>query len=256
MVQPCFSRPLVGITACRRWLSDMPYHVAGGKYVRAVSDGANGSPLLVPALGDDLDIASLVARLDGLLITGSPSNVLPDHYGGEPSEPGTLHDPDRDATTLPLIRAGLAAGLPILGICRGLQELNVALGGTLHQRVHELPGKQDHRWNDDDPIEVQYGPAHPVHLTEGGTLAAILGVRETMVNSLHWQGIDHLAPRLQVEALAPDGLIEAVSVVDVPTFAMAVQWHPEWNFRDNPASRALLAAFGAATRRRAEGRSP
>jgi putative glutamine amidotransferase len=246
-----FARPLVGITACCRWLSDMPYHVAGGKYVRAVSEGAHGVPLLIPALGRDLDIAQLVARLDGLLVTGSPSNVLPDHYGGEPSEPGTLHDPDRDATTLPLIRAALSAGLPVLGICRGLQELNVALGGTLHQRVHELPGKHDHRWKDEDPVEVQYAPAHPVQILEGGVLAQVIGIGEIVVNSLHWQGIDRLAAGLRVEAQAPDDLIEAVSVPTAPAFAVAVQWHPEWSFRNDPASRALLAAFGTAARSRA-----
>lgn len=250
-VQPHSAKPLIGITACCRWLSDMPYHVAGGKYVRAVSDGADGVPLLIPALGDSLDIVRLVERLDGLLITGSPSNVLPDHYGGEPSEPGTLHDPDRDATTLPLIRAGLATGLPILGICRGLQELNVALGGTLHQKVHELAGMHDHRWDDADPIEVQYGPAHAVHIVDGGVLARVLGVRKIQVNSLHWQGINRLADGLQVEARAPDHLIEAVSVTAARTFAVAVQWHPEWNFRDTPASQALLNAFGAAARARA-----
>jgi len=239
-------RPVVGI---------MPYHVAGGRYVRAVSDGAGGVPLLIPALGRDLDLDRLVARLDGLLVTGSPSNVSPDHYGGEPSEPGTLHDPDRDATTLPLIRAALAAGLPLLGICRGLQELNVALGGTLHQRVHELPGKHDHRWNEADPIDVQYGPAHPVRILEGGVLARLLGVGETVVNSLHWQGIDRLAAGLRVEAQAPDDLIEAVSVTAAPAFAVAVQWHPEWGFRENPASRTLLAAFGVAARTRASHRA-
>ncbi len=249
------ARPLIGISACCRLVSDMPYHVAGDKYVRAVSDGASGIPVLIPALGPAIDLALLVARLDGLLITGSPSNVLPEHYGGEPSEPGTLHDPDRDATTLPLIRAALEAGVPLLGICRGLQELNVALGGTLHQRVHEIPGKNDHRWNDDDPVDVQYALAHPVRLVEGGVLSGILGVSEISVNSLHWQGLDRLADRLRVEAYAPDDLIEAASVPDAPGFALAVQWHPEWRFQENPVSRTLLAAFGAAASARAAARS-
>ena len=232
----------------------MPYHAAGDQYLRAVLDGAGGLPLLIPALGGPLEAGELAARLDGLLITGSPSNILPDHYGGEPSEPGTLHDPDRDATTLPLIRAALAAGVPLFGICRGLQELNVALGGTLHQRVHELPGKHDHRWDDADPLEKQYGPAHPVRVCPGGVLERALGAGEITVNSLHWQGIDQLAAGLRVEAEAPDGLIEAVSVRDAATFALAVQWHPEWRFAENPASQALLGAFGAAARARAGGR--
>jgi len=244
-------RPLVGITACCRLLGDMPYHVAGDKYARAVFDGAGALPVLIPALGGALNIAELVESLDGVLITGSPSNVLPEHYGGEESEPGTLHDPDRDATTLPLIRAALAAGVPVLGICRGLQELNVALGGTLHQKVHELPGKNDHRWNDDDPLDKQYGPAHPVRVVPGGALARIVGAGEITVNSLHWQGIARLAPGLRVEAEAHDGLIEAISVDDAKAFAIGVQWHPEWRFSTNPASVALLAAFGAAARERA-----
>ncbi|MEI6560039.1 MAG: gamma-glutamyl-gamma-aminobutyrate hydrolase family protein [Rhodospirillaceae bacterium] len=252
-------RPLIGVTACQRQLEDLPHHVTGDKYLRAVLDGAGGLPLLVPALGAPLAADEVADRLDGLLITGSPSNILPAHYGGAPSLPGTLHDPERDATTLPLIRAALAAGVPLLGICRGLQELNVALGGTLHQRVHELPGKHDHRWDDDESLEEQFGPAHPVRIRAGGLLDALLaGVRapgaELTVNSLHWQGLDRLAPGLRVEAEAPDGLVEAVSLPAAPAFALAVQWHPEWRFAENPASRALLEGFGAAARVRAAGR--
>ncbi len=247
-------RPLIGVTTCRCLIEDMPSHAAGDKYLRAVLDGAHGLPLLIPALGGALAAEETTARLDGLLITGSPSNILPEHYGGAPSEPETLHDPDRDATTLPLIRAALAAGVPLLGICRGLQELNVALGGTLHQRVHELPGMHDHRWDDEDPLDTQYGPAHPVRVRPGGLLAPLLGAREIAVNSLHWQGIDQLAPGLRIEAEAPDGLIEAVSVEAAPAFALAVQWHPEWRFSENPESLALLEAFGASARTRAESR--
>ena len=253
-VSPRSRRPLIGVTACRYEIDDMPYHAAGDTYLRAVLEGAGALPFLVPAFGDRVEAAEVAARLDGLLITGSPSNILPDHYGGDPSEPGTLHDPERDATTLPLIRAALAAGVPLLGICRGLQELNVALGGTLHQRVHELPGKHDHRWDDEDPLDTQYGPAHPVRIRPGGALARLVGAGEITVNSLHWQGIDRLAPGLAVEAEAPDGLVEAVSVAAAPAFAVAVQWHPEWRFAENPASLALLRAFGAAARTRAEAR--
>ncbi len=229
----------------------MPYHVAADKYVHAVLRGARALPFLIPAPDDGIDAAMIAERLDGLLVTGSPSNILPEHYGGDPSEPGTLHDPARDAITLPLIRTCLERGIPLLGICRGLQELNVALGGTLHQKVHELPGMQDHRWHDADPIETQYGPAHPVRILNGGVLAEIIGAGRITVNSLHWQGIDRLAPGLRAEAEAEDGLIEAVSVESAPAFAVAVQWHPEWRFAENPASVALLQAFGAAARIRA-----
>jgi putative glutamine amidotransferase len=239
-------KPLVGIPACVRVQGDHPVHLTGDKYIRAVSEGAGALPLLVPALGDGIDLDDLVARLDGLLVTGSASNVEPHHYGGPPSAKGTLHDPARDATTLPLIRAALAAGVPLLGICRGFQELNVALGGTLHQRVHEVPGLSDHREDETAPLEVQYGPAHSVTLVPGGVLARLAGGNEVRVNSVHGQGIDRLAPALAVEATAPDGLVEAVRVADAPAFALAVQWHPEWRFRDDPLSTALFAAFGQA----------
>lgn len=246
--------PLVGVPCCARMLGDHPFHMAGDKYIRAVSDGAGALPLLIPALGAGIDVPALVARLDGLLVTGSPSNVEPHHYGGPASATGTLHDAERDATTLPLLRAALAAGVPVLAICRGIQELNVALGGTLHQKVHEVPGHDDHREDEEAPLEVQYGKAHPVRLTPGGLLAGITGATEIQVNSLHGQGIDRLAPGLAVEAVAPDGLVEAVRVVDAPAFAVGVQWHPEWRFHEDPPSAALLATFGAAVRARRDAR--
>lgn len=248
-------KPLIGIPACARMMGEHPFHVAGDKYVRAVSDGAGALPMLIPALGTALDIDDLVERLDGILVTGSPSNVEPQHYGGAPSEPGTLHDPARDATTLPLIRAALEKGVPLLGICRGLQELNVALGGTLHQRVHERPGHGDHREDKQAPLAVQYGPAHGVRLTPDGVLCGLAhGAAEVRVNSLHGQGIDRLADGLIVEATAPDGLVEAVRVAGAPAFALAVQWHPEWRFWEDPLSTALLRAFGSAAAERARRR--
>lgn len=247
-------KPLIGIPACARMMGAHPFHVAGDKYIRAVSEGAGALPLLIPALGDGLDLDDLLARLDGVLVTGSASNVEPHRYGGPPSAEGTLHDPARDATTLPLIRAALAAGVPLLGICRGFQELNVALGGTLHQRVHDVPGLSDHREDDTAPLEVQYGPAHSVTLAPGGVLARLAGCGAVRVNSVHGQGIDRLAPGLAVEARAPDGLVEAVRVADAPALALAVQWHPEWRFQENPLSSALFAALGDAAAERARRR--
>jgi putative glutamine amidotransferase len=240
--------PLVGIPCCHRSIGQHGYHVAGDKYIRAVAEGSGAVPLLIPALGDRHDMEDLVARLDGLFITGSPSNIEPHRYGGTPSAEGTEHDRHRDATTIPLIRAALAAGLPLFGVCRGLQELNVALGGTLHQRVHELNDRMDHRANPEEPLDVQFGPAHRIYIQVDGMLARLFNKTETIVNSVHWQGIDWLADRLAVEAVAPDGQIEAVRVADVPGFALAVQWHPEWRFRDNPESIALFQAFGDAIR--------
>jgi len=227
-----------------------PFHMVGEKYALAVLNGAGGVPLLIPALAEELDLDELVTRLDGLLFTGSPSNVEPHHYAGPPSLPGTLHDPQRDATTLPLIRRALGAGLPVLGICRGFQEMNVAFGGTLHQKLHEVPGYLDHRDDTSLPLDEQYGPAHDVTLEPGGVLRGLAGRDHIVVNSLHHQGIERLGAPLAVEARAPDGVIEAFRVRDAQSFALAVQWHPEWKVMANPFSRALFAAFGQASRER------
>ena len=231
-----------------------PFHAVGDKYARAVLEASAGLPLLIPALAEELRLDELVERLDGLLFTGSPSNVEPHHYEGAPSEPGTLHDPARDATTLPLIRKAVRAGVPVLGICRGFQEVNVAFGGSLHQRVHQVPGHLDHRDDESQPLDVQYGPAHDVVLTSGGILRRLAQSERVRVNSLHTQGIERLGQGLAVEARAPDGLIEAFRVEDAARFALAVQWHPEWKVMEDPFSRALFSAFGAACRDRSESR--
>jgi putative glutamine amidotransferase len=241
-------RPLIGIPADRRMLGPHPFHVVGEKYARAVLDAAEGLPLLIPSLADELGMDDLLERLDGILFPGSPSNVEPTHYSGAPSDPGTLHDPARDATTLPLIRRAVERGIPVLGICRGFQEVNVAFGGTLHQKVHEVEGKLDHRDDETLPLDVQYGPAHEVILEPGGLLRTLAGRDRISVNSLHSQGIDRLAGALSVEARAPDGLVEAFRVRDAARFATAVQWHPEWNVMSSPFSRALFGAFGNAAR--------
>jgi putative glutamine amidotransferase len=244
-------KPLVGISADRRLLRKHHFHMVGEKYIAAVSLGADAVPVLVPALGPELDWSVLLDACDGLLFTGSESNVEPHHYGGPASMPGTLHDANRDATTLPLIPRAIAAGLPVLAICRGFQEMNVAYGGTLWQRLHEVPGHLDHRDDEDLPLEEQYGPAHEVRLEPGGLLQKIAGGGRLRVNSLHSQGVQRLGVGLAVEARAPDGLVEAFRVADTTTFAVGVQWHPEWQFEKNPFSRVLFAAFGEACRQRA-----
>jgi len=246
--------PLIGIPAGVKHDGGFPVHTVTEKYITAVIDGAGGLPILIPALGERLNIADLVRRLDGLLLTGAVSNVEPHRYGGGPSRPDTPHDRDRDATTLPLIRAVVEEGVPLLAICRGIQELNVALGGTLHQHVHEVDGKRDHRSDKTRPSHERYHHAHAVALTPGSYLARVLGTAEIQVNSLHGQGIDRLAPGLAIEAVAPDGLIEAVRVDNGYGFAMGVQWHPEYPSLGDPVSKALFDGFAAACRARAEAR--
>lgn len=243
------SRPIVGIPCCLRQLGLHPFHIAGDKYARAVGDGAGAMPLLIPALGAWWDIETLLDTVDGLLITGSPSNVEPHHYEGPASREGTKHDPARDATTLPLLRAAVARRVPILGICRGHQELNVALGGTLDQHVDERPGAILHHVprEEEQSAEEIYGFGHDLDLVPGGWLARTLGKERTWVNSIHGQAIDRLAPGLVAEAHAADGVIEAVRVPDHP-FAVSVQWHPEWRFEENEDSVRLFEAFGDAVR--------
>jgi putative glutamine amidotransferase len=248
--------PIIGIPACLVARDGFGFHQVGAKYVDAVLDGAGGLPLLIPALGGRLDPDALLDGLDGLLLSGSPSNVEPHHYDGPLAPPASASDPARDATALPLIRRAIARAVPLFAICRGIQELNVALGGSLHQEVHALPGRRDHRSDKTVSLPERYGPAHEVSLAPGGMLQKLLGgAARIVVNSLHGQAIDRLAPRLAVEATAPDGTIEAVRVDGAPGFALGVQWHPEWRVLEHPVSRRLFAAFGAACRARADARA-
>jgi putative glutamine amidotransferase len=240
------ARPVVIVTSCNRLLGEHPFHVAGRKYVDAVRL-AGALPLIAPPFDiDELD--ALLDAADGVLLTGSASNVHPSHFGEALHDPALPLDRERDAWTLPLITRVLARGMPLLGICRGTQEANVALGGTLHQAVHEQPGLNDHRAAADQPAEAQYGFAHPVDVVPGGLLERIVGLASFEVNSVHGQGIQRLADGLRVEAVAPDGLIEAFSRPGAPGFNLCVQWHPEWRAAGNPVSLSLLEAFGAAVR--------
>lgn len=239
---------IVGLPVCTRLLRGLPQHQTHARYADVVLHGVDALPVLIPPLGEAM--LGLLDTLDGLLLTGSPSNVHPDRYGGGESETPDLHDPDRDGTTLPLIRAAIDRAIPLLAICRGIQELNVALGGTLIQRVHAREERSDHRGRGETAAE-RYAPAHAIHVT--GSLARIVGAEEIVVNSVHGQAIDRVAPALVVEATAADGTIEAVAMPSAPGWLLGVQWHPEWEFARNPHSVAIFRAFGDACRRRRAG---
>lgn len=240
--------PLVGLPSDRKQIGHHAFQAVGEKYIRAVIDGADGLPLLLPSLVPPLALREMLECLDGLLLTGAYSNIEPHHYGDEVSWPDNPHDPARDAITLAIVPLAIEMKLPVLAVCRGLQEVNVALGGTLHQKVHEISGLQDHREDSETSLDSQYAAAHSVRLAPGGLLEAIAGSSQAKVNSLHGQGIRTLGRGLQVEATAPDGLIEAVSLQGGEAFLLAVQWHPEWKVRENPFYLGIFQAFGAACR--------
>ncbi|MCZ6500953.1 MAG: gamma-glutamyl-gamma-aminobutyrate hydrolase family protein [Gammaproteobacteria bacterium] len=247
-------KPLVIVPSDVKKFGEHPMHCAGEKYINAVSHGADILPMLLPAIGDGEDLVSLERQIDldqvldladGLLLTGSISNVDPVRYGKAPA-PEMNKDGQRDATVFPLLEKAIERRLPILAICRGIQELNVALGGTLYSAVQDVNGFNDHREPGGVPREQMYELAHEVTVCEGGLLESILGCGSFMVNSLHGQGIAEVGQGLRVEATAPDGLVEAVSLPG--QFVLGVQWHPEWAYEENRQSQAIFAAFGKAVR--------
>jgi len=237
--------PFVMIPCDNRMIGGHYYHALGRKYADAVRVAADCLPLMAPT-GGASEFLPYLNLADGILLTGSPANVHPSHFGQDVLDPKLPLDVERDSVTLPLVRLAVERGIPLLAICRGLQEVNVAMGGSLHQAIHQLPGKHDHRESREDPLERQYGPAHDVQLLPQSRLAEILGVTRVGVNSLHGQGIDQLAPGLIAEALSPDEVIEAVRIAAHPGFSLGVQWHPEWKVQENPISMRIFQAFGAA----------
>lgn len=239
-------QPIIALVADTREFDSHVWHCAPTQYLRAAFNVGGVLPLIVPAFGDDIDFDALLDRVDGVLISGSKTNVHPSHYGVEATEKHEPFDLARDATTLALIAAAVAKGVPLFAICRGIQELNVALGGSLATEIQETDGRMDHREPDSTDKDIRFQLTHSIKAT--GCIAAIIGDQSVEVNSLHRQAISALAPRLQAEATAPDGTIEAVSVIDAAGFAIGVQWHPEyWASSDTP-SRHLFEAFGDAVR--------
>ncbi|MFB2550290.1 gamma-glutamyl-gamma-aminobutyrate hydrolase family protein [Ensifer soli] len=241
-------KPIVAIPADFRSFDGNVWHMVAHQYVRAAVEGSGVMALMVPALETGNDIDALLGRVDGLLVSGARSNVHPSLYGREAREEDGPFDPGRDATSLPMIRRAIEIGLPLLAICRGIQELNVALGGTLASEIQDMPGIWDHRKPDVPDLDVAYAIRQKVAVRQGSCLASVVGTAEIEVNSLHRQAISAVAPRLAVEAVAEDGTVEAVSVIGAKNFAVGVQWHPEyWATSDGPSA-ALFTAFGDAVR--------
>jgi len=245
------SQPLVAVSTDVKQFENYFWHAAPQQYLEAAISAAGVFPVLVPSFGDRLDLDELLSRVDGVMLTGSKSNVYPTIYGGDASEKNGPYDHARDATTLPLIRKAIERGVPLLAICRGIQEMNVALGGTLGTEIQEREGSLDHRAPVSDNQDERFAIRQSVSIKPGSCLAGVFGAGDIMVNSVHRQGVDRLGPKLQVEAVAEDGTVEAVSVRDSRAFAVGVQWHPEYWAKSDDASQRIFHAFGEAVRQHA-----
>ena len=251
------ARPVVGIIGNSVVLNDhYPAHTGGVMNSQAVAEVARCMPLLIPADPRFVAVDELLEVCDGFLLTGGRPNVHPSEYGEEETPAHGAFDRARDAITLPLVRACVARGQPFLGICRGFQEVNVALGGTLYPEIRDLPGRMNHRMPPEGTIEEKFALRHRVRFTEGGPFHRLFGTTEVMTNTLHGQGIKAPGSRIVIDGLAPDGTPEAIYVRDAPGFTLSVQWHPEWNAANDPVSRPLFDAFGAAVRAWAAARRP
>ena len=242
------SAVLVAVPADIRQIGNHDWHASPDSYLKAIVRVAGAVPVIVPALSDEIDVGAILARVDGVLVTGSVTNVHPARYGAEPSPAHEPYDLDRDALTDALMKGAIDRGVPLLAICRGLQELNVARGGSLATEIQELEGRMDHRAVTHPDQRERYAMRQPVAIEAGGRLSGILGKSEIKVNSLHRQAIDRLGDGLTVEAMAPDGTIEAIAVDEAKAFALGVQWHPEYWAESDEASAAILRAFGDACR--------
>ena len=243
-------KPVIGVVSDMRILDPHDFYMVGGKYLRSVITALDAIPLIIPALGDEYPLADALSVVDGILLPGAYANVAPERYGKTLEDPDSILDKARDATSLPLIKMAVERDIPILGICRGFQEINVAYGGTLHQLVHLQPGLNDHREDKSLPLEGQYADAHVINLAEGGWLREAYGQDQAMVNSIHQQGVNRLADDLIVEATAEDGLVEAFRLNDDNRFLLAAQWHPEWQVMDNPFNLGIYQLFSKAVRER------
>ncbi|SLN46937.1 Gamma-glutamyl-gamma-aminobutyrate hydrolase PuuD [Roseivivax jejudonensis] len=251
------TRPVIGIVTNAHMINDeYPAHASGTMLAEAVAEVSGALPLLIPSDPAYLDMDALMARCDGFLLPGGRPNVHPEEYGEAPTEAHGSFDRERDRVVLPLVRACLERGQPLLGVCRGFQEVNVAMGGTLHPEIRELPGRMNHRMPPDGTIEEKFALRHKVSFVEGGPFHRIMGAREVMTNTLHGQGILRAGAGIVIDGRAPDGTPEAIYVDGAPGFLLAVQWHPEYRAANDPVSRPLFSAFGAAVRDWAAGLRP
>ena len=250
-------RPVIGIIGNHHLINDQyPTHAGGSMNSEAVAEVAEGLPLVIPADPRLVSVAELLEVCDGFLFTGGRPNVHPEEYGEAETEAHGAFDRARDAVALPLIRACVERGQPFLGVCRGFQEVNVAMGGTLHPEIRDLPGRMNHRMPPDGTIEEKFALRHAVTFADGGPFHRLFGATEVMTNTLHGQGIKTAGARVVIDGHAPDGTPEALHVAGAPGFTLAVQWHPEYRAAQDPVSRPLFAAFGAAARAWAGGKRP
>lgn len=241
-------KPIVGITCCSSLNGIHHQQVVGDKYIRALMAGSDVIPVLIPSFGEAM--LEILPHLDGIYLTGSYSNMEPHHFGAVELETKMPRDPNRDTTNLTLLKKAVELKIPVLGICRGFQEMNVALGGTLHQQVFELDNMTEHRENKSLSMDEQYGLSHDLHLSEDGILSSLMdGELVQQVNSLHGQGVDKLASSLKTEGIAPDGLIEAFSLANNASYYLGLQWHPEWKIEENPFYTKIFNSFGNACRK-------
>jgi putative glutamine amidotransferase len=241
------ARPIVGIIGNHHLINDQyEVHAGGSMNSRAVAEVSGALPLLIPADPRYVTVPELLEACDGFLLTGGRPNVHPEEYGEQATEAHGAFDRARDAVVLPLIRACVERGQPVFGICRGFQEVNVAMGGTLYPEIRDLPGRMNHRMPPDGTIEEKFALRHTVRFTPGGVFHRLMGAEEVMTNTLHGQGIKCAGRRIVIDGHAPDGTPEAIYVEGAAGFTLSVQWHPEWRAGEDPVSRPLFERFGAA----------
>ncbi len=251
------ARPVIGIIGNSYLINDeYPAYACGKMNCDAVAEATGGLPVIIPTNPKYASTSELMEMCDGFLFTGGRPNVHPEEYGEEPTEAHGEFDRERDGVALPLIRACVASGLPFFGVCRGFQEVNVAMGGTLYPEIRDLPGRMNHRMPPDGTLEEKFELRHAVTFTEGGPFHRILGDAEVMTNTLHGQGIKVAGQRVVIDGYAPDGTPEAIYIKDAPGFSLSVQWHPEYCACQDPVSRPLFQAFGEAAARWKAGERP